>query len=45
MADDESNQRLIAVLNEQLQQSRQQQTRIRDALTRVLSLVEQAERP
>jgi len=41
VAEDESHQRLITVLNEQLQQSRQQQTRLRDALTTLLSLVEQ----
>ena len=40
MADDDSTQRLVAELESQLQQSRQQQTRLRDALTRVLSLID-----
>ena len=43
MADDESQQQIIAALTVQLDQSRQQQARLRDALTRALSLLEQAE--
>jgi hypothetical protein len=45
MADDDSKRETLAALAVQLDQSRQQQTRLRDALTRVLSLVEQAESP
>ena len=41
MADDESKQDVLAALAAQLDQSRQQQTRLRDALTRVLRLVEE----
>jgi hypothetical protein len=43
MADDDSKQRILASLHNQLDQSRQQQTRLRDALTRVLSLLDQAQ--
>ena len=35
----------VPLLRVQLQQSRQQQTRLRDSLTRVLSLIDEAERP
>lgn len=42
---DESNQEILAALATQLEQSRQQQTRLRDALTRVLSLVDEDKGP
>jgi hypothetical protein len=45
VADDETTQRILASLTEQLDQSRQQQTRLRDALTRVLDLVERDSQP
>lgn len=41
MADDESTQQILAALRDQLKQSRQQQTRLRDALTRVLGLLDE----
>jgi len=41
VADDAQNERVIAELNAQLQQSRQQEALLLDALTRVLSLIEQ----
>jgi hypothetical protein len=44
VADDGKNQRVIAELNAQLVQSRQQETLLLDALTRVLTLIEQDRR-
>ena len=41
---DVSSDDFVTLLRVQLQQSRQQQTRLRDALTRVLSLIDEAER-
>ena len=41
VADDESKQDVLAALTAQLDQSRQQQTRLRDALNRVLRLAEE----
>jgi hypothetical protein len=45
VADSDPTEAMLADLRAQLQQSRQQQKRLSEALTRVLSLVEQAERP
>ena len=45
MADDESKQEILAALRTQLDQSRHQATRLRDALTRVLRLVDGDEGP
>ncbi|HEY4609574.1 MAG TPA: hypothetical protein VIH06_10235 [Ilumatobacteraceae bacterium] len=44
MADDVKNQPVIAELNAQLVQSREQEALLLDALTRVLSLIEQDRR-
>jgi hypothetical protein len=41
VADDQSKQRIVAELEAQLQRSREQENRLRDALTRVLSLLDQ----
>ena len=43
VADDDSKQQILAALRDQLVQSRQQQKRLREALTRVLSLLDQAQ--
>jgi hypothetical protein len=40
MADDDANQQILADLEHQLQQSRQQQVRIKGALTRALLILE-----
>jgi len=45
MADDEHTDHVVAELNAQLLQSRQQETLLLDALTRVLSLIEQERKP
>ena len=45
MADDESKQEFLAALRTQLDQSRQQQIRLRDALTRMLRLADEDQRP
>jgi len=45
VADDASTERVVAELNAQLLQSRQQETLLLDALTRVLSLIEQEQKP
>ena len=45
VADGESTHDVLAALAAQLDQSRQQQTRLRDALTRVLRLVEEDKGP
>ena len=45
VSNEDSNDEFVTLLRAQLQQSRQQQTRLRDALTRVLSLIDEAERP
>ena len=43
MADDHSKQQILVALRDQLVQSRQQQSRLRDALTRVLSLLDEVQ--
>jgi hypothetical protein len=43
VADDDSKQQILVSLRNQLVQSRQQQSRLRDALTRVLSLLDEAQ--
>ena len=45
VSNEDSNDEFVTLLRAHLQQSRQQQTRLRDALTRVLSLIDEAERP
>jgi hypothetical protein len=42
--DNASTVRVVAGLREQLQQSRQQQERLKEALTRVLSLIDDLEK-
>jgi hypothetical protein len=43
--DDDSNQRVLADLHAQLQESRLQQQRLKDVLTRVLKLIDDAGDP
>jgi hypothetical protein len=45
VADDDAERQLVALLEAQLLESRQQQALLFEALTRVLSLVDQAEGP
>jgi hypothetical protein len=45
VSDDASVQRTLVELREQLEQSRQQQERLKEAMTRVLSLIDDVERP
>ena len=45
MAEDDAAPRLLAELRAQLEESRQQEERLKDALTRVLSLMDDAEQP
>jgi uncharacterized protein (DUF342 family) len=45
VSDAASVQRTLVELREQLEQSRQQQERLKEALTRVLSLIDDVERP
>jgi hypothetical protein len=44
VAEDVAQQQLLAELAEQLQRSRQQQERLGEALTRVVGLLDEAER-
>jgi hypothetical protein len=45
VSDAASAHRTLVELREQLEQSRQQQERLKEALTRVLSLIDDVERP
>jgi hypothetical protein len=42
--DDDANDRIVADLRAQLQESRQQQQRLKDVLTRVLKLIDDDEK-
>jgi hypothetical protein len=45
MAEDDAHRQIVIELHGQLQQSRQQEERLKDALTRVLKLVDEAKPP
>ncbi len=45
MTDNSSTQTVLAELRQQLEQSRQQQERLKEALTRVLSLIDDLKSP
>jgi septal ring factor EnvC (AmiA/AmiB activator) len=42
--DDDANERIVADLHARLQESQQQQRRLKDVLTRVLKLIDDGER-